>query len=289
MNRLGILFGMLSACGAPPITPSAPLVPAAPSNGGVDVHPVTALGFGSCNNQTNSQAFWTVIAEQNPEAFLMLGDNVYGDLPEGSPSSPALPELEAAYALQDTHPSYQAVRERILFYTTWDDHDYGLNDAGGDFAFRSRAEDLFLDFWDAPKQDPRRTRAGIYNEWTVESHGFSIQLIALDTRSFRSPLILGPEGGFKYPAGPMVREPCWVRNNGDGSKRSFSAPLILQIVMSSIQVISTHHGWERWDTCPMSESGFCNSLIQWMRWLFRVIDIWEGCIDMNRMGIRFMN
>ena len=258
MNRLWISLGMLLGCGAPPTLPQASLSSPVHSSQGEPARSVTTLALGSCNNQTGSQDYWKVIAEQRPEAFLMLGDNVYGDLADDSPSGPGLPELEAAYTLQNTHSVYQDFRESTPFYTTWDDHDYGVNDAGGDFAFRSRAEHLFLDFWDADAEDPRRTREGIYHHWFVESQGHSIQLIALDTRSFRSPLTIGPEGGAKYPArvdgqGTILGEDQWV-----WLESALQRPADLRIVMSSIQVISTHHGWERWDTMPHERQRLLN-------------------------------
>ena len=154
MNRLWISLGMLLGCGAPPTLPQASLSSPVHSSQGEPARSVTTLALGSCNNQTGSQDYWKVIAEQRPEAFLMLGDNVYGDLADDSPSGPGLPELEAAYTLQNTHSVYQDFRESTPFYTTWDDHDYGVNDAGGDFAF-PRAEHL-LDFWDADAEDPRQ-------------------------------------------------------------------------------------------------------------------------------------
>lgn len=47
---------------------------------------------------------------------------------------------------------------------TWDDHDYGLNDAGKEFGFKDVSQQLMLDFFDEPKDSPRcySTSDGIY-------------------------------------------------------------------------------------------------------------------------------
>ena len=37
------------------------------------------IGFGSCLDQDLPQPIWKDIKSQNPELFIMLGDNVYGD------------------------------------------------------------------------------------------------------------------------------------------------------------------------------------------------------------------
>ena len=48
------------------------------------------------------------------------------------------------------------------FEAIWDDHDYGLNDGGKNYAFKKQAKELFLDFWDIPLDDVRRLRQGLY-------------------------------------------------------------------------------------------------------------------------------
>ncbi len=40
---------------------------------------LTRVAFGSCNHQSAPQHMWAQIASANPQLFLMIGDNVYGD------------------------------------------------------------------------------------------------------------------------------------------------------------------------------------------------------------------
>ena len=60
--------------------------------------------------------------------------------------------LEAAYAKATTIPGYQAICEQVPVLATWDDHDYGQNDAGGDSLYKEQAKALFLDFWGHPRR-----------------------------------------------------------------------------------------------------------------------------------------
>jgi hypothetical protein len=46
------------------------------------------------------------------------------------------------------------VHERHL--ATWDDHDYGLNDAGTEYPHKKVSQEMFLDFFGVPPDSPRR-------------------------------------------------------------------------------------------------------------------------------------
>lgn len=41
--------------------------------------PLTKIAFGSCAKQDKPQPIWDSIIERNPQLFLFLGDNIYGD------------------------------------------------------------------------------------------------------------------------------------------------------------------------------------------------------------------
>ena len=88
----------------------------------------------------------------------MLGDNVYGDSERED-----LLELREAYDKQ--RENFDSLNLNFPFEAIWDDHDYGLNDAGKYYAYKEDAEQLFLDFWNIPEDDIRRTRPGLYFEW----------------------------------------------------------------------------------------------------------------------------
>ena len=48
---------------------------------------------------------------------------------------------------------YNRLRDSVAHLAVWDDHDYGLNDGGGDFPHKAVSKDLFLEFWKVPADD----------------------------------------------------------------------------------------------------------------------------------------
>lgn len=100
--------------------------------------PLSRIGFGSCLNQNYKAPILDAIIAKAPELFVWMGDNVYGDV-----SSSEMDELIGAYAAQAARPDYRRMRGAIPALAVWDDHDYGLNDAGADFPYKLQAKALF--------------------------------------------------------------------------------------------------------------------------------------------------
>ena len=77
-------------------------MPLAPPNPELAADTVlTRIAFGSCNEQNNRQHMWDLIAARDPQAFLFIGDNIYG-APTWDGGAD-LGSLRAAYAKQSTH------------------------------------------------------------------------------------------------------------------------------------------------------------------------------------------
>ena len=92
------------------------------------------------------------------------------------PSTPSWPPCRASSRSAQTCP--------IL--ATWDDHDLGANDAGGDYPKKDESQKIFLDFFGDPADSPRRHRPGVYDAKVFGPEGKRVQVILLDTRYFRS-------------------------------------------------------------------------------------------------------
>ena len=218
-----------------------------------DAAPLTRIAFGSCAHQTKPQPIWDAVLDYRPELFVFLGDNVYGDV-----TSSALTELREAYATAATIEGYAKVRTTAPVLAMWDDHDYGQNDAGGEFPFKTATKQLFLDFWQVGADDPRRTRPGIYHAETFGPAGMRVQVILLDTRSFRSPLRSSGEPGVPGK-GPYLPDPdpaktmlgaaqwAWLR-------AQLLQPAELRLIVSSVQVLAEGHGWEGWNNLPLERT-----------------------------------
>ena len=88
--------------------------------------PVSRIAFGSCARQDKEQPIWDAVVETKPEHFVFLGDNVYADTED-------MDVMRAKYALLGKQPGYQKLKATCPVHATWDDHDYGANDAGAEY------------------------------------------------------------------------------------------------------------------------------------------------------------
>jgi len=228
-----LLWG-LTACAADGVVKeptSALLVP--PPMSSAHYHEdktLTKLMFGSCFvPQFEESGIWTTINQAEPDAFVLLGDNVYQSEENGHPD---LLELRDAYNQLSNDPAFTEFRNETPLWITWDDHDYGMNDAGAEFAARYESEILFEDVWDIGSDDPRRSRDGIYYQRIVGTDGTKTQIIVLDTRFFKTDqTVLGEE------------QWAWLEN-------ALKRPANLRIIASSIPVMSDYADGENWSRWP---------------------------------------
>ena len=203
------------------------------------------MGFGSCLTEKREQPIWSAIKEENLQEFIFMGDNVYGDNEETG----ELDDMKVAYALQrEKLPDWL---KEIKVNAIWDDHDYGKNDGGEEYLFKEQAQELFLDFWQAPLDDPRRNREGIYFSEVREIFNLKVNLIGLDTRYHRSAL-----GQKDKPYSPVDDESKTMLGKVQWNwlEEELSQNNDLNIIVSSIQVIPTNHGFEKWGNFPHERS-----------------------------------
>ena len=165
----------------------AALLFTAPSGPAADPQ-VSRIAFGSCAKQDKPQPIWGAVIETKPQHFVFLGDNIYADTQD-------MDVMRAKYALLGKQPGYVKLRAMCQVHATWDDHDYGANDAGAEYTKKKESQQVFLDFFDVPKDDPRRSREGVYSSTVFGPPGRRVQLILLDARYFRSPLKTGFKPG----------------------------------------------------------------------------------------------
>ncbi|MEC8023624.1 MAG: alkaline phosphatase D family protein [Myxococcota bacterium] len=205
--------------------------------------------FGSCMDQNRQQIAWNALKSAKPVLAILMGDNVYGDTHGGRDLSP----LKMAYETLEQSPAFQSFQQAVPIFATWDDHDYGDNDAGADFRGRKESERLFLDFWGVPIDDERRSRAGIYFERRLSLSNRIFQFIMLDTRSFRSPLLPSTRPGpgterylpDRTPGKTMLGEKQW-----QWLQSTLKQPADVRVLVSSIQVLADEHGYECWNNLP---------------------------------------
>jgi len=165
-----------------PFGPAGAISPATPWLEIEDGVRLDRIAFGSCLDQKRPEPIWNAVLAARPQLFLMMGDMVYGDVQ--SLADPAIPELRAAYQVQARQPELARARAAFPFLAIWDDHDFGLNDAGGDFPLKAVTARAYREFWQisAPPQ-----HEGLYYSRTIGPAGQRVQIIFLDNRWFRSP------------------------------------------------------------------------------------------------------
>ena len=198
------------------------------------------IAFGSCHkvNDPNSDLVLTSIANINPDAFIWLGDMVYGK--DGNPE-----HLSKRFDQLKSKSSYQNLLQSTAVYGTWDDHDYGLNNAGRDYKHKDRSRaDLFA-FLNVPKNSPAYQRNGAYQSYDLSP---KIKLILLDNRYFKSEYAPKPYND-PYPPdykGTILGEQQW--NWLENLLKNSTAEV--HIIASGIQVLSPEHRFEKWQNYP---------------------------------------
>ena len=198
------------------------------------------IGLGSCLDQDYPQPIWQSIKDEDLNYFIFLGDNVYGDTPSGS-----LRKMKSAYDKQKkVLPDFL---DDISIFSIWDDHDFGINDGGADYRFKRQAQELFIDFWEIPKEDDRSNRDGIYFSKNEIFFDKKFKFIFLDTRFFRSKL-KGKKSNYVEniePDATILGDDQWMWLENE-LKNDFD----FLFIFSSIQIIATDHRFEKWSNFP---------------------------------------
>ena len=236
------------------------------------------LAFGSCFSFSNldkdvaanptRKSIFTSISELAPSAFLWMGDLSYisGDNVHG-------------YDRIKNYAPFVSLKSSTPTYGVWDDHDYGLNDAGKYLPGKHDRLQHFLDLFDVPTSDieRRERRSGAYN--SVKVGNFLV--IFLDTRYNRENHFLPSVGGWKHLpfaaviaaftrwcvvglglganySGAVLGEEQWNWLEKMISEANNDESIDHTIVVSSIQVLTTNPIVESWGHFPIGERGKSN-------------------------------
>lgn len=212
----------------------------------------TRIAFGSCAHQKDSLFIFDTIRQHQPSTFIFLGDNVYLD-------SENKDTICLKYDRLEQKSSYQRLKASTSILATWDDHDYGLNDAGKELPIKALSKTIFLDFFNESACSNRRKHEGIYDVRYIKQNGLTIQVILLDTRTFRDSLT-------PYNGTPISRDTLnyWPEYSPN---RSLSVELLgeqqwiwlesqfmmladVRVLCSSIQFAHSFNGYESWNNFP---------------------------------------
>ena len=173
----------------------------------------------------------------------LWGDNIYGDMDSGELSISNM----GLMLMQNRKKISQVGLQSLKPLAILDDHNYGLNDGGSEYALKKEAQKLFLDFWKIDIQDERHKREGIYFYENRQIKDKKILLIGLDTRYFRSPL----EGEKRnYLSTSDISKTILGKEQWEWLERTFQEEADIIILASSIQILATNHGFEKWSNFP---------------------------------------
>jgi alkaline phosphatase D len=236
---------------------------------------LTTISFGSCNKQWLPQTHWKKISDLNPDIWLWMGDVVYTDLPGGKK------ELDRAYNTQIENTEYQDFLSKgIIVEGIYDDHDFGVNDAGSHLPNLMYRKEKFLNFLNISRDDERWIKdRGLYTSKTYGTIGKKIKIIMLDTRTHRENFpLFNPDGNSLIPFSNEITILCrwlygtlcigndhegdilgedqwkWLENELKDSDAS------IHLIISSIQVLTSNPIFESWGHFPKSKTKFINLL-----------------------------
>jgi len=217
--------------------------------------------FGSCANQDKPQPIWNPINTLNPDLFIFLGDNIYADTRD-------MNVMAAKYKKFGEVSGFQKLVSKTSVIATWDDHDYGENDAGFEYPQKEKAKELFFNFWNEPADSSRRrSDDGIYESYEYGPENERVQIILLDLRWNRTPIhhvnaaearrrdqmAFGPYIPSKDPSATLLGEKQWA-----WLEKQLNKPAKIRIIGSSLQFLSTFPGWEAWSLFPNERKRMIN-------------------------------
>jgi alkaline phosphatase D len=135
------------------------------------------VAFGSCPRfqEDRLQPIWTAVTAYEPELFLWIGDNIYGDS--------LYPEiLQEEYRRQRDVAGLQPLLRSVSNLAVWDDHDYGLNNQDRTNPIAEAALQIFKRYWANPSYGLPEV-PGIFFRYTYGQ----VDFFFLDDRFYRDP------------------------------------------------------------------------------------------------------
>jgi alkaline phosphatase D len=189
---------------------------------GIDYEMVLSdIAFGSWINQNLPQHLWNPIAESNPQLFLFLGDTI--KLEDRS--------FAEQYAKLNLNPEYKSLREKVPFLAIWNAQDYKV-DTG---------QREFVQQWSYLQDSINLGQTGLFHAKMIGPAKKQVQIILLDTRSFRGPRLAGDK-----PNAPVLGDQQWR-----WLEDQLARPAEIKFIVSTIPVIPARQDGESWNNYPV--------------------------------------
>lgn len=197
---------------------------------GTNAQPDYRIALLGCHKQFEPAPALSKYLEAEPDLCLWIGDNVYADTEDD------ITFVEKCYAALAAKPAFQQLRERYPLAATWDDHDFGLNNAGKEYALKAQTKALFREFWGLEEKIPA-DRDGIYYAEYIPVGEKVLQLIMLDVRYNRDE---------PQTDGDVLGQPQWT-----WLENELKQPADLRLISSGFQILLDERaGSETWAKFP---------------------------------------
>jgi alkaline phosphatase D len=156
------------------------------------------------------ERMWNTIAAHQPDALLLLGDNVYIDHPE----RPATQQY--CYHRRQSRPEWRQLSQKTPVYTIWDDHDFTYNDERGGAAvdspyWKREVLRVFQNQWANPYYGSGESQPGCYYDFAIGD----VDFFMLDTRYYRED----PKTDGASMLGPIQKQ--WLKDKLLASDATF--------------------------------------------------------------------
>ncbi len=160
-----------------------------------DARQVVRIAFGGCAMfNPPHERIWDTIRLRRPNAFMILGDNVYIDLPEAIG-----PLHDYTYHQRQSRPEFRRLTAGAPTYAIWDDHDAGIDDvflgpSPDKPAWKVEHLELFRRNWNNPATGAPPRWPGLWHRFRAGP----VECFLLDGRYYREnfllprPSMLGP-------------------------------------------------------------------------------------------------
>jgi len=207
------------------------------------------IAFGSCHHQFEGNLFPQIL-KSSPSRLVLLGDNIYADkkvrfaFQAGGPK-----KIEEGYKILNAKSEWKNLLAGVGGWkhvlATYDDHDYGLNNADKTFEYRNESMKLFWDFTNTSANSPKRLQSGVYSSAQYQlDENFTYKIVLMDTRSNKDPK--------HTPNGDFLGEEQWSWLENELLQQP--APQLI-ILGSSMQVLPTDKLFEEtWNEFPAARA-----------------------------------
>ena len=158
--------------------------------------------------------------------------------------------MRTKYGILSCKKEFRELLNSTHVIATWDDHDFGMDDAGMEYPMKKASKNMFLEFWKEPKNSDRYKHDGVYTSYCYGDSAHRVQVILLDLRSFRTAM-LGKEDHYhiNYDTAAAIMDSAewaWLH-------QELLKPARIRVIGSSVQFGTEHNGWETWSNFPLQQ------------------------------------